>query len=280
MRSRKAIPLVAVLAAACFFPAARRGVVTAPTLASPAGTEAQWLNIPAGRRRVVDMTYTINGKLPAWPGDNRTFEAQVVATPQKDGYFARSFWMLEHYGTHLDAPAHFPPGKMTLDQLPVSHFFGPAVVIDVREDATKDADYRPTSARVEQWEAAHGRIPAGAIVLLRTGWASRWRDQKRYRNMDAHGVMHFPGFSVGAAKLLIARGAVALGIDTLSVDYGPSKNFEVHRVDLPANLYNLENLANLDQLPETGAYLIVAPIKIEGGSGGPVRVFAILPGQK
>ena len=152
--------------------------------------------------------------------------------------------------------------------------------MDVRADAARDADYRLTSARVEEWEAAHGRIPARAIVLLRTGWASRWPDQERYRNMDAHSVMHFPGFSVDAAKLLIARGAVGLGIDTLSVDYGPSKNFEVHRVDLPAGLYNLENLANLDQLPASGAYLIVAPIKIEGGSGGPVRVFAILPEQK
>ena len=108
---------------------------------------------------------------------------------------------------------------------------------------------------------------------------TRWPDQARYRNMDAAGVMHFPGYSVEAAKLLIERGAVGLGIDTLSIDYGASKNFEVHRVDLPAGLYNLENLANLDQLPEAGAFLIAAPIRLEGGSGGPVRVFAILPAK-
>jgi kynurenine formamidase len=230
-----------------------------------------------GATRVVDMTYAINGKLPAWPGDDKTFEAQVVATPEKDGYLARSFWMLEHYGTHMDAPAHFPPGKFTLDQIPVAHFFGPAVVIDVREETTKDPDYRLSTVRVEKWEAAHGRIPSGAIVMMRTGWASRWPDQARYRNMDANGVMHFPGFSVESAKLLVARGAVGLGIDTLSIDYGASKDFEVHHVDLPAGLYNLENLANLDQLPEAGAFLIAAPIKLEGGSGGPVRVFALLP---
>jgi kynurenine formamidase len=237
-----------------------------------------WLRgVSDGSTRVVDMTYAINGKLPAWPGDDRTFEAKVVATPEKDGYFARCFWTLEHYGTHLDAPAHFPPGKEYLDQIPVAHFFGPAVVIDVRDEVSKDPDYRLRVMRVEKWEALHGRIPGGAIVLLRTGWSSRWPDQTRYRNMDSQGVMHFPGFSVEAAKLLIERGAVGLGIDTLSIDYGPSKNFEVHRTDLPAGLYNLENLANLDQLPDAGAFLIAAPIKLEGGSGGPVRVFALLP---
>jgi kynurenine formamidase len=239
-----------------------------------------WLRgVSDGSTRVVDMTYAINDKLPAWPGDDRTFEGQTVATPEKDGYFARSFWMLEHYGTHLDAPAHFPGGKQYLDQIPVAHFFGPAVVFDVRDEVSKDSDYRLRVMRVEKWEALHGRIPSGAIVLLRTGWSSRWPDQARYRNMDAGGVMHFPGYSVEAAKLLIERGAVGLGIDTLSIDYGPSKEFEVHRTDLPAGLYNLENLANLDQLPDSGAFLITAPIKLEGGSGGPVRVFALLPTQ-
>ncbi len=239
-----------------------------------------WLRgVSDGSTRVVDMTYAINSKLPAWPGDERTFEAKVEATPEKDGYFARSFWTLEHYGTHMDAPAHFPPGKEYLDQIAVQHLFAPAVVIDVREDAGKDPDYRLRVMRVEKWEALHGRIPAGAVVLLRTGWASRWPDQAHYRNTDAAGVMHFPGFSVEAARLLIERGAVGLGIDTLSIDYGPSKDFEVHRVTLPAGLYQLENLANLDQLSDAGAFLISAPIKLEGGSGGPVRVFALLPTQ-
>jgi kynurenine formamidase len=235
--------------------------------------------IGSGQTRVVDMTYAIRDKLPAWPGDDRTFEANINATIEKNGYFTRSFWMLEHYGTHLDAPAHFPGGKETLDQLPVEHFFGPAVVIDVQEEAGKNPDYRLAVGRVEKWEALHGRIPHGAIVLVRTGWASRWPDQSRYRNMDANNVMHFPGYSVAAAKLLMERGAVGLGIDTLSVDYGPSLEFEVHHVDLPAGLFNLENVANLDQLPESGAFLIAAPIKLEGGSGGAVRIFGLLPAK-
>lgn len=233
--------------------------------------------ISNGQMRIVDMTYAISDKLPTWPGDEHAFEAKTVATPEKDGYFARSFWMLEHFGTHMDAPAHFPPGKLTLDQIPVKHFFGSAVVIDVRDEVAKDVDYRVTTERVEKWESAHGQIRAGSIVLLRTGWSSRWPDRARYRNTDANGVMHFPGYSVESAKLLIARGVVGLGIDTLSIDYGPSKQFEVHHVDLPAGLFNLENVANVDRLPETGAFLVAAPIKLDGGSGGPVRIFAILP---
>jgi len=250
---------------------------TAPQNKKTVSPQAWLRGVSDGSTRVVDMTYAINGKLPAWPGSDRTFEAKAEATPEKDGYFARSFWMLEHYGTHMDAPAHFPPGKEYLDQIPVARLFASAVVIDVREEAGKDPDYRLRVVRLEKWEALHGRIPSGAVVLLRTGWASRWPDQARYRNMDAAGVMHFPGFSVEAARLLIERGAVGVGIDTLSIDYGASKDFEVHRVTLPAGLYQLENLANLDQLPEAGAFLISAPIKLEGGSGGPVRVFALLP---
>lgn len=282
MQSRSRVFLLVALAAIfLIFAIARLGEVqSAAAQKKHVTSQEAWLRgVSDGSTRVVDMTYAINDKLPAWPGDDRTFEAKAVATPEKDGYFARSFWTLEHYGTHLDAPAHFPGGKQYLDQIPVAHFFGPAVVIDVREEVSKDSDYRLRVMRVEKWEALHGRIPAGAIVLLRTGWSSRWPDQARYRNMDASSVMHFPGYSVEAAKLLIERGAVGLGIDTLSIDYGPSKDFEVHHIDLPAGLYNLENLANLDQLPDSGAFLIAAPIKLEGGSGGPVRVFALLPSQ-
>ena len=233
--------------------------------------------ISTGKTRVLDLSYAISDKLVPWPGDGKFFEAKVNATIEKDGYFTRSFWMLEHYGTHMDAPAHFPPGKTTVDQIPVKQLFGPAVVIDVRTESANDADYLLPAARVEDWEKRHGRIPDGAIVLLRTGWASRWPDVKRYRNQDAAGTMHFPGFSVEVAKLLIERKVSGLGCDTLSIDNGASKDFAVHHLTLGAGLYHLENLADLSELPETGAFLIAAPIKLEGGSGGPVRVFALLP---
>ena len=240
--------------------------------------EGNWIEgVSDGRNLVVDMTYPVSEKFPAWPGDDHMFEAKPNATVEKDGYFTRSFWMLEHYGTHMDAPAHFPPGKITLDQIPEAHFFGSAVVIDVRDEAEKNPDYRLTVVRVKKWEAEHGEIPRGAIAVLRTSWGGRASNAASYRNMDANKVMHFPGYSVESAKLLIERGVVGLGIDTLSIDYGMSKNYEVHRVDLPAGLYNLENLAHTEELPEAGAYMIAAPIKLEGGSGGPCRVFAVLP---
>lgn len=233
--------------------------------------------IPSGKTRVLDLSYAISDKLVPWPGDEKFFEAKVNASVEKNGYFTRSFWMLEHYGTHLDAPAHFPPGKTTVDQIPVKQLFGPAVVIDVRAESAKDSDYQLSATRVEEWEKRHSLIPEGAIVLLRTGWASRWPDVQKYRNQDGQGKMHFPGFSADAAKLLIARKVSGLGCDTLSVDYGASSDYAVHHLALGAGLYHLENLADLSELPETGASMVVAPIKLEGGSGGAVRVFALLP---
>jgi kynurenine formamidase len=233
--------------------------------------------IASGKTRVVDLSYAINDKLVAWPGDPKVFEAKVNGTVEKDGYFTRSFWMLEHYGTHLDAPAHFPPGKATVEQIAPEKFFGPAVVLDIRADAEKNADYQLSPATIKSWENSHGKIPAGAIVILRTGWASRWPDVQRYRNMDTKGEMHFPGFSVDAAKILLDRRIGGLGCDTLSIDPGNSKDFPVHHLVLGAEVYQLENLRDLTDVPESGAFLVVAPIKLEGGSGGAVRVFALVP---
>lgn len=234
----------------------------------------------SGGGRVLDLSYAIRETLPAWPGDTRPFAASVNATHEKDGYFTRRFEMLEHFGTHLDAPAHFLPGKFIVDEIPVERLFGPAVVIDAREESARDADYVLAPEKIACWERLHGQIPSGAIALMRTGWAARWPDAARYRSQDAQGTMHFPGFSVEAADLLIERGASALGIDTMNIDYGASQDFAVHRRALGAGLYHLENLADLSELPEAGAFLVVAPIKLAGGSGGPCRVFAILPGQK
>jgi kynurenine formamidase len=232
--------------------------------------------ISSGKTRVLDLSYAINDKLVPWPGDARWFEAQVNSTVEKNGYFTRSFWMLEHYGTHLDAPIHFPPGKVTVDKIPAKQLFGPAVVLDARADGTRDADYLLPLSRVEEWENRHGRIPEGAIVLLRTGWSTRWPDARKYRNQDARGQMHFPGFSVDAVKVLIGRKVSGLGCDTLSADYGASTDFAVHHLALGAGLYHLENLSDLSEVPEAGAFLMVAPIKLEGGSGGSVRVFGLV----
>lgn len=252
------------------------GLMTAQRRRTPA-RDSMFDGIASGRTRVVDLTYALNENLPKWPGDQRGFEARENGNLARDGYFTRHIWMLEHYGTHMDAPAHFVAGKATVDRIPPQRLFGPAVVIDVIENVKDDVDYRLLPRRIERWERENGRIPPGAIVLLRTGWSKRWPSEERYRNMGRGGNMRFPGYSVEAVKLLIERGVVGLGTDTFSVDYGRSKDFEVHKLSHGAGLYHLENLADLSALPESGASLVVAPIKLEGGSGGAVRVFAILP---
>jgi kynurenine formamidase len=249
-------------------------------LAQSTMQKPQLEEISSGQTRVLDLSYALSDKLVAWPGDGKAFEAKVNATAEKNGYFTRSFWMLEHYGTHMDAPAHFPPGTATIDKISVEKFFGPAVVLDVRDEADRNPDYQLTVKRIQAWEAKHGQIPAGAMVLLRTGWASRWPDVARYRNQDANGTMHFPGFSVDAAKFLLLRKISGLGCDTLSIDPGNSPDFPVHHTVLGAEVFQLENLADLTELPEAGAFLIAAPIKLEGGSGGPVRVFALIGNKK
>jgi kynurenine formamidase len=236
-----------------------------------------------GGARVIDLSYAINDHLPPWPGDKKTFEASPNATIERDGYFTRSFWMLEHYGTHLDAPAHFPPGKTTVDEIPAHKLIGPCVLLDVSNEnrgvAADEADYRLPVSRVKEWESRHGDIPAGAIVLLRTGCAARWNDADRYRGMDAAGSMHFPGFSVEAVQYLISKCVSGIGADAMSVDAGDSRDYAVHTLALGSDLYQLENLSDLSELPEAGALLIVAPIKLEGGSGGACRVFAVVAGN-
>src|SRR6266436_4354467 len=253
-------------------------LLCAGTIALPQSPmqKPQLEEIASGKTRVIDLSYALSDKLVPWPGDAKAFEAKVNATSEKNGYFTRSFWMLEHYGTHMDAPAHFPPGTTTVDKIPVEKFFAPAVIVDVRNEAERNPDYQLTMKRIEAWEEKHGTIPVGAIVVLRTGWASRWPDVSRYRNQDANGTMHFPGFSVDAAKLLLERKISGLGCDTLSIDPGNSKDFPVHHLVLGAGVYQLENLADPKDLPESDAFLIAAPIKLEGGPGGPVRVFALL----
>jgi kynurenine formamidase len=231
--------------------------------------------------RVIDLSYAINPHLPPWPGDKKTFEAFPNATIERDGYFTRSFWMLEHYGTHLDAPAHFPPGKTTVDEIPAQKLIGPCVLLDVSKENRRansgEADYRLPVSRVKEWESRHGSIPQGAIVLLRTGCSARWTNADNYKGMDAAGSMHFPGFSVEAAQYLISKRISGIGADAMSVDAGDSNDYAVHTLALGSDLYQIENLSDLSGVPESGALLIVAPIKLEGGSGGPCRVFAILP---
>lgn len=228
-------------------------------------------------REVVDLTHAINAQVPTYElSDKPAFHATTVATIDKDGYFAREISLPEHFGTHLDAPAHFAHGLWTVDQIPAERFFAPLVVLDATAGAKSNPDYQVSVDDIARWEQSHGQIPPDAVVIADTGWDARWNSVKDYRNADEKGVMHFPGYSLDAAKFLVeGRTAVGLGIDTLSIDYGPSKDFPVHHYTLSHSLYHLENVANLEKTPVAGAILVVAPMKLEGGSGSPVRIFAL-----
>jgi kynurenine formamidase len=232
-----------------------------------------------GKARLVDLTYPLNARNPYWPGPGYTpFELKPIATIEKNGVLSQAFCTPEHLGTHLDAPNHFALHQPDVSAMPAESFFARGIVIDASQAAAADPDYRLTPADITRWERLHGPVPSGAVVLLYTGWGAFWNNYSRYANHDARGKMHFPGYSAEAARLLIHdRQAKGLGIDTLSMDYGLSRDFVVHHIVNGAGRYGLENVAHLDSLPPRGFYLFVAPIKIEHGSGGPTRIFAIVP---
>lgn len=246
---------------------------------APPARPATLDDLAAGRVTIVDLAYPLNEASAYWPGERyRPFRLETIATLEQDGVLSKAFFSPEHLGTHLDAPNHFARGGRSVDQLAPRELFAPGVVIDVSSAASMDADYQLTAADVEAWERMHGPIPAGAVVLLHTGWGRHWGNPARYQGRDVRGQLHFPGYSVAAARLLVeARQARGLGIDTMSIDHGPSRDFAVHHVVNGAGRYGLENVARLDELPPRGFYLVVAPIKIETGSGGPARVFALVP---
>jgi kynurenine formamidase len=231
-----------------------------------------------GRATLVDLTYTLNAKSPYWPGPKyQPFQLKTIATIEKDGVLSKMISLPEHLGTHIDAPNHFEKGQPSLEKIKPRDLVAPGVVIDVRAKCEANADYALTVADVNAWEKAHGRIPDGAVVFLNTGWERFWMNYPRYKNQDARGTMHFPSYSPAAARFLVKdRRAKGIGIDTLSIDVGTSKKFPVHHVVNGAGRYGLENVANLNRLPARGFYVVVAPIKIETGSGGPTRIFAFL----
>ena len=233
--------------------------------------------------RVVDLTYTFDDTTIYWPTEDG-FHLEVGKnglTPQGYFYAANHFTTAEHGGTHMDAPIHFAQGRLTADQVPLSAMMGPAVVIDVRDSASADRDYRLTVADLERWEAKYGRIPDGAVVLMRSGWGRYWPNRLEYLGTAQKGDvanLHFPGFSKEAAEWLVAQRSIdAIGVDTPSIDHGPSKDFIVHQTINGANKPAFENVANLDRLPEQGALFVALPMKIGGGSGAPARIIAVLP---
>ena len=235
------------------------------------------------RYRLVDLSHVFDESTLYWPTAPSRFELERLSHGvMAAGYFysASSLCAPEHGGTHLDAPVHFAEGAESVDEIAIERLVGPAVVIDVSRQAANDPDYRLTPADLARFEERHGRIARGAIVLLRTGWASRWPDAWEYLGDDTAGDasgLHFPSFGEEVVAELLERGTAVLGVDTASIDHGPSSDFRVHRLVAEAGVPGLENLASLEELPEVGAWLIALPMKIGGGSGAPVRVIALVP---
>ncbi len=232
--------------------------------------------------KVVDLSYVYDQGTLYWPnaGGFRHRKDGWAINDAGWWYAAGEFTSAEHGGTHIDSPVHFAEGMQHVDEIPVSSLVGPAAVIDIAARAAADRDYRATPEDVLAWEAEHGRIAPGAIVVFRSGWGARWPDRLRYLGDDTPGDtrnLHFPGLAPATAELLVERRVAGVGIDTASLDHGPSTGFRVHRILGAANIYGIENLANAEKLPATGATLIALPLRIAEGSGSPARVIAVLP---
>ena len=227
--------------------------------------------------RIVDLSHPLSTQMPLWPGDPPP-EFTDWASTARDGYYLRRFSLSEHAGTHLIAPASFYPDGITVDQYAPEELVKPAVVIDARQQCQANPDYALTPGDVTAWESRHGPVPADSIALLLTGWAERWPNPAAYLGTDADGNLHFPGFGPDAAALLLnQRNAAGLGTDTAGVEPGADSTFAVSKLILAQPHIILENLANLHQLPPTGAVLVIGLLRLEGGSGSPAAVTAFLP---
>jgi len=243
-----------------------------------AGTPAfaESLQKVIGANRVVDLTQPLYEGMPYWPG-TEPIEIERLADYDK-GYRMHKFTMWENIGTHVDSPSHFAAGqgKRTIDQIPVAELIVALVVINVQDRVARDEDYRLAVEDIRAFEAAHGKISPGSLVVMNTGWYRKFPNPRAYVNQDEDGVLHFPGFSVAAAKLLLARDVAGIGIDTMSLDPGNDPGFQVHKVMLAANKFQVENMNNLDMLPATGAVAVIGVLPVRGGSQAQARIIGLV----
>ncbi len=239
---------------------------------------------PFSNGKWIDLTHDFSSETIYWP-TAEGFKLDVVADGMTEGgyyYAANNFSAAEHGGTHLDSPIHFSEGRKSVEQLTLDQLIGTAAVIDVSSSALENPDYLISVTDLSDWEIRHGRIQDGAILLFNTGYGQFWPDRKKYMGTDQVGpdavpLLHFPGIDPEAAKWLVEnRNIKAVGLDTPSIDYGQSTLFETHQVLYEKNIPGFENVAHLDQLPATGAFIIALPIKIKGGSGAPLRIVAFV----
>jgi D-alanyl-D-alanine dipeptidase/kynurenine formamidase len=258
-------------------------ILDVPFESAAAATASSSADVDLARARAIDLTHPFDRETLYWPNAPGGFDLRKLAYGRTDAgffYAANAFCAPEHGGTHLDAPSHFAQDHWTVDAVPLERLIAPAIVIDVTDAVSGNRDYRATAADVRRFEARHGPIPAGAIVLLRTGWGVYWPNRGLTFGDDTPGRttdLHFPSYGRDAAELLVGERHVAgIGVDSPSIDYGPSQDFVVHRIASAANVVGLENVAHLDQVPETGAWIVALPMKIGGGSGAPLRAVALV----
>jgi kynurenine formamidase len=232
----------------------------------------------------IDLSHELSDETIYWPTSD-PFKLETVAegvTEKGFYYSAYKFCASEHGGTHMDAPVHFAAGARSVDQIPLSQLIAPAIKIDVSAKADANRDYQISVDDLSAWESAHGRIPDGCILLFQTGFSRHWPDRVKYLGTDRRGPegvaeLHFPGLHPSAAEWLVQnRKIAAVGLDTASIDYGQSQTFDSHVILMKQNIPALENVANLDRVPAVGAHVIALPMKIKGGSGGPVRIVALI----
>ena len=241
--------------------------------------------VPVADGTWIDLTHAFSADTIYWPTADPFVHTTEFAgrTPQGFFYVAKKFSASEHGGTHLDAPIHFGEGRQSADELPLDRLIGPAVCIDVSTPCLANRDYEISVADLEDWERIYGRIPDDSIVLLHTGYARFWPDRKRYLGTELRGLegvaeLSFPGLASAAAEWLEQNRKVrSIGLDTASIDHGKSEKYPTHVLLLNRNIPVFENVANLDQVPATGAQVIALPMKIKGGSGGPLRIIAWVP---
>ncbi|MBI5630255.1 MAG: cyclase family protein [Elusimicrobia bacterium] len=239
---------------------------------------------PWPRGPVLDLTYPLDDKTPAWPTEAGFSLKKLHASLAPGGYYyaANSFSMPEHLGTHLDAPRHFRADGRSVDAVHLEGLLGPGVVLDVSEACRRNRDYQIRREDFLLWEKKNGRIPAGALVFLRTGFGRNWRERRLYLGTAALGEkalsqLHFPGLGADAARWLAeSRRIGAVAIDTASIDHGPSRNFKTHQVLAEKNIPVIENAARLEDLPAKKFTAIALPLKIKGGTGSPIRLIAVL----
>ena len=245
------------------------------------------LDVPA-KGSWIDLSHDFSAETIYWPTASNFVLEEEFHGHTTLGYFyaANRYSASEHGGTHIDAPVHFAKGRNSADQIPLEQLMGPGIVVDVTKQCEKNPDYLITESDFNNWEQRHGKIAAGTIVLLRTGFGKFYPDRKKYLGTDERGAaavpkLHFPGLHPDAARWLTQNRRIkAIGLDTASIDYGQSKLFESHRTLFAEDIPAFENVANLDKLPNKGFSVIALPMKIKGGSGGPLRIIAVIADRK